>query len=433
MMPETFSRSLWSALAPPGAHYDPLAGDIETEVAVVGSGFLGLSTALHLAEAGRRVVLLEAEEPGFGASGRNTGFVVPSLRTGLGPADVRALVGEAGERLMRLVGASGDAVFDLVARHGIDCSAERTGWLQPAHTPAMLEILRQREADWQGLGRKVDILTAAETARKVGADHYPGALFDPTGGQLNPLAYARGLARAATAAGVTIHASTPVVGIDTGGARPLVRTARGNVVADRVLLTTNALVGDLCPEVATSIVPVRVFQIATQRLEGEAVANILPDRTPVADTRRHTLAVRWSPDNRLVTGGMVLPGSGRFERAKTVFLRRMERLYPALPPLRAEYVWTGVIAATLDSMPRFMHVRPNVDAAIGCNGRGVALTTALAERIAALYSGMIGEEEFPLPCIAPQRIGMHPLVRHGPTLWLPWSNLRDRLDTGRAM
>lgn len=179
---DTFNKSLWSALTPSAATYSSLAGEHDVDVLVIGGGLLGLSTAFHLAEGGSRVMVLEADEVGFGASGRNTGFVVPSLSTALGPEDVRARVGERGDLLMRLVGDLANIVFDLVNRLGIDCAPERTGWLQPAHTLDMLRVLQQRQKDWQGLDQRVDILSADETRTKIGGGSYAGALFNPTGG-----------------------------------------------------------------------------------------------------------------------------------------------------------------------------------------------------------------------------------------------------------
>lgn len=427
--PDTFERSLWSALTPPAAPAEELAGEIRADVAVVGAGLLGLSTALHLAEAGCRVVLLEAQEPGFGASGRSTGFVVPSLRTSLGPAEVRRRLGERGDRLTALVGLSGAAVFALIERHAIACAAERTGWMQPAHTAAMLATLRRRQADWAAFGHRVDILCADETARRVGASGYHGALFDPTGGQLNPLAYARGLADAARRLGVRLHARSPVLRIERDGTGHRLSTPRGQVRAGRVLLTTNALAGALRPALSESIVPVRVQQIATQRLPETIARSVLPDRSPMADTRRHTLAVRWSPDGRLVTGGLVLPGPGSRARAMRGFSRRLERLFPQIGPISAEFAWNGVIAATMDALPRFLSLEPGLDAAIGCNGRGIALTTALGREIAGLYAGTLAPGDFALPHLLPEPVPGRRLARLGPSLWLPWSNLRDRLES----
>lgn len=431
MAAETFQSSLWSALAPPAPPTPPLAGSGKADIVVVGAGLLGLSTALHLAESGARVVLLEAEEPGFGASGRNTGFVVPSLRTSLGPGDIRARLGEHGERLTALVGESGTIVFELIRRLAISCSAEQTGWMQPAHSAMMMRVLEARQRDWAARGRSVLILDPAETARRSGIDGYHGALLDPTGGQINPLAYVRGLAAAALAAGAAIHSSSCVTAIERQGSAWRVRTATGEIETGRVLLTTNALVGRLNPAMAASIIAVRAHQIATERLPEALQRTILPGRSPLADTRRHTFALRWSPDGRLVTGGMILPGPALAARAGRAFLRRLRHFLPSLGAVRAAFVWNGVIAATLDQMPRFVALGPGLDGAIGCNGRGIALTTALGREIAGLYAGRIATSDFPLPHGPPDAVPGHFLAQHGPALWLPWSNLRDHLESAR--
>jgi glycine/D-amino acid oxidase-like deaminating enzyme len=429
MLPETFYRSLWSALSPPALNRPELEEDLHCDVLVIGAGLLGLSTALHLAECGVKVALLEAQEVAFGASGRNTGFVVPSLRSALGPASLTNKLGAIhGERLGNLVGASGSTVFDLIRRLGIDCQAEQTGWLQPAHSPLMGEVLHRRCSEWRERGQQLQYLSAQQTYEKCGLSGYHGALFIPSGGQLNPLAYARGLARSCVGRGVELYEHTSVTSLARRGVGWHARTPKGGVRADRVLLTTNALIGRLVPQVAASIIPARVFQIATQPFDEAQQARILPTRSPVADTRRHTFAVRWSPDGRLITGGLVLPGPARLERAKRVFLRRLASLMPLKVAMETPYVWTGVIAATLDSLPRFMAVSPGLDAAIGCNGRGVALTTSLGRAIAQFYSADMPEAEFVLPHEKPKPVPMHWFAKAGPNIWLPWSDLRDRME-----
>jgi glycine/D-amino acid oxidase-like deaminating enzyme len=423
-------RTLWAQLAPPAPATGPLAGDAEAEVAIVGGGFLGLSSALHLAEAGVSVVLVEASRIGYGASGRNTGFVVPSLRSGLGRDALVAKLGPVGGRLFDLAGRSADTVFALAERHGIACDAERSGWIAAAHTPAALERLRNQAAAWEGSGKEVAILDAAALKARTGIVHYHGALFDPAGGQINPLAFARGLAAAAMAKGARIHAGSAATAFAPDGGGWTVTTERGRVKARRLLLATNALVGPLAPAMAASIIPVVAHQVATERLAPAVRDAILIGRPCLADTRRHTFAVRLSPDDRLVTGGLVAGGPGALARAARVFLGRLGRRFPALPPLRAEFVWRGTIATTPDFLPRLFQIGPGAYAAIGCNGRGVAMTTTLGRELAPLLAGAIGPEDLPLPTSQPQPIRAHWLVRHGPQLWLPWSNLRDRLETG---
>jgi glycine/D-amino acid oxidase-like deaminating enzyme len=429
MLPETFDKSLWSALSPSGLGLPELGDDAQCDILIVGAGLLGMSTALHLAESGVKVTLVEADEIGFGASGRNTGFVVPSLRTALGPENVsRNLGAEYGERLNNLIGNSGSTVFDLVRRLGIACDAEQSGWLQPAHSPKMAELLSLRCNEWRRRGQHLEYLSAEQTRARTGIDGYLGALFIPSGGQLNPLAFARGLARACVERGVKIYEHTRVTSFTRRGARWIARTRKARVAAERVLLTTNALIGRLVPEVAASIIPARVFQISTQAFDAGTQEQLLPTRSPIADTRHHTFAVRWSPDGRLMTGGLVMPGPDRLERTRRVFTERLARFIPLKTAIETPYVWTGIIAATLDSLPRFMSIAPGMDAAIGCNGRGVALTTSLGREIAALYSTGVPSKEFVLPHDKPKRVPMRWLAVLGPYVWLPWSEFRDRME-----
>lgn len=201
------------------------------------------------------------------------------------------------------------------------------------------------------------------------------------------------------------------------------------LTASRVLMTTNGLIGPLLPAVQRSLLPVRGFQIATQVLSREIQDRFLPGRSPVADTRRHTFAVRWSPDGRLMTGGAVLPGPDSLGRAARRFARRLETFMPEVGPIQTEYVWSGLIAVTGDWLPRYMAVATGLDALIGCNGRGVALTTALGRETAALLAGPRRIDEFPVPHRPPRRIPFQPIAQQGPALWLPWSEFRDWQET----
>lgn len=421
--------SLWEALSPPLPPFAPLEGAATADLAIVGGGFLGLSAALHATEAGLDVLLLESHQPGFGASGRNTGFVVPSLKTSLGPAEVTAALGPVhADRLLRLVAGSGRGVFDLIDRLGIDCGAVRNGWLQPAHFRAAATMLGARLPRLREAGVDADWLDPAEMARRTGIPGFHGGIRVASGGQLTPLAYARGLALAASAAGARLHGDSPVTAIAPEGAGWRLATARGAVTARRVLMTTNALIGDLLPPLRAAIIPARVFQIATQVLPDETRATLLPDRAPVADTRRHTFAVRWSPDGRLVTGGLVAPIGDQRARAARVFTRRLARIIPGLPELRADYVWSGVIAGTPDFLPRMLRLAPGLEAAIGCNGRGVALTTALGRALGPYLAGRVAEADFVLPVTPPRPLPLSRLSTLGPHLWLPWSEARDAFE-----
>ena len=202
--------SLWAATARERADYPALEADLQADVAVIGGGILGLSTALALAEAGRSVVVLEAAEIGAGASGRNGGLVVPSLPR-VGPDDVLRRLGElrGGSFIRTVLGAPAE-VAGMIARFGIACGFTQAGWLNPAHGPAMVAGLERRLAAWQLFGSPATLLSRAQARARIGSDAFFGAIADPTGGHLNPLDYTRGLARAAHAAGARVFAESPL-------------------------------------------------------------------------------------------------------------------------------------------------------------------------------------------------------------------------------
>lgn len=421
--------SLWEAITPPPPKYERLMGAITADVVVVGAGFLGLSCALHASEAGLDVVLLESHQPGFGASGRNTGFVVPSLKTSLGPSEVVAALGpDHAGRLLKLVAGSGRTVFDLIARHDIDCGAVQNGWLQPAHSHAAEALLHGRMPRLLDAGVDAQWLDRDAMLERTGLPSLYGGIRVASGGQITPLAYVHGLAHAATSAGVRVFGNSSVNSIEPDGRGWRLRTTSGEVRARRVLMTTNALIGDLLPALRSSIIPARVFQIATQRLPASFRQTLLPDMAPVADTRRHTFALRWSPDGRLVTGGMVPPLPGRMQLARRLFANRLHRIVPDLPDISIEYSWTGIIAGTLDFLPRMMRIEPGIDAVIGCNGRGVALTTALGREIGPWLAERIADADLTLPLTAPRPIPFGRLSGLGPHLILPVWEARDAFE-----
>jgi glycine/D-amino acid oxidase-like deaminating enzyme len=422
---------LWTALSPAPPPTQALAGQVRADVAIVGAGILGLSLALHLAEAGIACTLVEAGELGHGASGRNTGFVVPSFTAGNGPVSVAARLGAAsGDRLSRLVGGSADLVFATIGRCAIACAAEQTGWLQPAHTAERVRLLERRVREWQALGQNVTLLDQAETRRLTGNPAYLAALLDRSGGQINPLAYTLGLARAAIAAGAAVHTQSPVTGYRRDGSRWRLDTSGGSVQAARIVFTTNAMAGRLLPPVTSSLIRARPHQVATQVLDSDVLTRILPERQPVSDLHRHTFAYRISPDNRLVTGGLaVLNDRGATARIADYFLQRLHRYLPGLPPLRAEYAWNGVVATTADFLPAVWQIAPGVLAPIGCNGRGVAVATALGQALAAhLATGAA----LPSPAAPPQPRRFHALLQFGPSLWLGWNRLVDNAEDRAA-
>lgn len=216
MLNDPRSHGLWEKTAAEPPATSLLAGAVSADVVIVGGGYTGLSSALHLAEAGSKVVLLEGKEIGFGGAGRNVGLINAGMW--VMPDDLPGVLGPVhGERLLELLGNAPKLVMELIDRHGIACELERNGTLHCAVGANGLKEIEERAAQWAARGAPVTLLDAAETAKRIGSDAYTGSLLDMRAGTLQPLAYARGLAHAAVKAGVAIHTSSPVIATAAAG------------------------------------------------------------------------------------------------------------------------------------------------------------------------------------------------------------------------
>src|SRR3546814_567566 len=202
--------SVWSAVTRPGPICPKLEGSVNTDVVVIGGGFTGLSTALHLRGSGTDVVVLEAAEPGWGGSGRNNGQVIPTLSRP-DPDNIEARYGEAGARLVSLIRDWASMRFETAATRGIDAEAEQTGWVQPVHSPGRIEIAERRYRQWQARGAQVELLDKQAACQMTGSDAWFGGFWNKTVGHINPLALARGLAHAVVDKGGVLYSHTPAV------------------------------------------------------------------------------------------------------------------------------------------------------------------------------------------------------------------------------
>jgi len=421
-------RSLWHATAESAPALLPLHGMQETEVAIVGAGYTGLATAIALAERGVAVTVLEATEPGAGASGANGGQVIPGLRHLAG--DLVAAYGETlGRRLHAYGAGDSDRLFDLVARYGIACDATRSGYVQVADTPVALAEARQRHDAWAALGAPVRWLDAEEARELTGAGGYLGGWMDARGGTVQPLSLARGLARAALRSGVRVHAPARVNAIRPEGRDWRLLTATGSVRARRVLLATNAMTGDLWPGLAACSMAVWSFQTATAPLAEET--RVLPGRQAVSDTRRVLRYWRRDAAGRLVVGGKGTIRAPRGPRSFGVPERMRARLYPDLPDVPPEFWWGGRVCVSLDRLPRLFALAEGVFAVMQDNGKGVAWCTGNGAPLADLLTGA-DPRDLPLPPVTPLRpIPLHPLRSVYAAAGSLWLRARDALDRAR--
>ncbi|KAB0677011.1 NAD(P)/FAD-dependent oxidoreductase [Aureimonas leprariae] len=390
------THGLWERSAPPAPATAALEGDVTVDVAVVGAGFTGLSAALHLAEAGRGVAVLEAEEIGFGGSGRNVGLVNAGMW--VMPDEVPAALGDVhGERLLALLGEAPAAVFELVEKHGIDCEAERQGTLHCAVGEKGLAELRERARQWQRRGAAVRLLGAEEAARLIGTTAYSGALLDMRAGTIQPLGYARGLARAALAAGAAIFTHSPVrTARDEDGAWTLSGDA-GTVRARHVVLATDAYASGIWPEIRQAQVHLPYFNLATAPLSDNLRRSILPERQGAWDTADILSSFRFDRAGRLVFGSIgALRGPGSTVH-RNWGRRAMARLFPQLDGVGFELEWYGQIGMTENSLPRFCRPARDVVAFSGYNGRGIAPGTVFGRALARLVTGELAVADLPLP------------------------------------
>ncbi len=404
----------------------PLEGDRRADVVVVGAGYTGLSAALHLAERGLDVVVVDAAEPGWGGSGRNGGQVIPGLKHD--PDELERRFGQdTGRRMWQIAGGAADVVFELIARHKISCQAQQCGWIGAAPHDRAVEALRSRTEQWQRRGAPVELLDRPRIAELTGTTCYVGGMLDRRAGALQPLAYARGLVRAARQAGAAIHGRSAARKLESHAGAWRVVTAGGTVNANSVILATNAYTDDLWPGLRRTVLPVQSYQVATSPLPEDVRRHVLPGGHVVSDLRRILFYFRLDPEGRLLMGGRgPLDDSG--DPALFARLERMAtRFFPQLGAPRWEHRWSGRVALTVDHLPHLHEPRPGVLIGLGYNGRGVAMATVMGKLLADRALGASpAEVGWPMTPIVP--IPLHAVRQPVVALVLHWQRCRDWLD-----
>ncbi len=422
---EPHAPSYYAASANPSPQRPQLAGDLSVDVVVVGGGFTGLSAALHAAEAGFSVALLEAQQIGWGASGRNGGQMIPGMRWGAVEL-VKLLGRERAARLIGLANSAGHMVRKRIERHAIACDL-RQGHFHAAAKPQHLDTMR-RELDllknllgYQG----ASIVSQGEVGDFVASEIYHGGLIDLNGGHLHSLNYALGLAQAAEAAGVQIFEGSAASRVDHG--TPVrVTTAHGTVTARHAVLACDAFMGDLVPQLASMTMPVANYNLATAPLGEAAAKALIPSGAAVSDSKFVLNYYRLSADNRLIFGGGE-KYSPRPPRDVAGFVRPyLEQVFPQLKGVAIDHAWGGLVGVTLNRLPQFGRIG-NSFYAHGWSGHGVLLTTLAGDLIAQAMRG--SAERFDLFARLPGRpFPGGPLLRH--PLYVAgmlYYALRDRL------
>jgi glycine/D-amino acid oxidase-like deaminating enzyme len=417
--------SLYAETARPAPATPPLDGDKHVSVAVIGGGFTGLSAALHLAERGVDVAVLEAHEPGWGASGRNGGQVNPGLKHD--PDTVEKDFGsDLGRRMVALSGNAPNVVFELIQRHQIDCQALQSGTLRAAVSARDSSGIRTTAAQWARRDAPVALLDVAALRHATGSARYVNALLDRRGGQVNPLGYARGLVQAAMQAGAAIFGGTPAQRVRRDGALWQVETPTGVVRADKLVLATNGYSDDLWSGLRRSIVPVFSAIVASEPLPEALAREIMPTRSVLYEMGRVTVYYRLGRDNRLLMGGRCAQRDIAHPHELRYLINYVERLWPALRGIRWTHAWSGQLAVTRDHYPHVHEPHDDVLVCLGYNGRGVAMSTAMGAQLAQRIIGGRAAE-FDMPITTMREIPFHALWRSAVTARMIHGRIRDWL------
>jgi len=383
-------NSLWLTTANPAPQLTRLDRDLQTDVAIVGAGYTGLAAAHHLARAGVACTVLEANDVGWGGSGRNGGMAVLRYKTAWSGL-ARDLGDDRTRHLHRLLHEAIDLLEGAVAEYRIDCGFSRCGHITAANGKRALATL---EDDTQWLGAVAGdtaprMLDAAEMSELTGTGVYLGGYLDARAGGIHPLNYVRGLAAGVAGQGVPIYTGTAVQSLRDEAQGVVIETARGVVRAKQALVATNAYTG-LVPfgtDLDSRVVPVSTSIVTTQPLPDALLARILPERHVVSDTRHLLNYFRIAPGNRVLYGGR---GSLTGKESPEVYAgleRKLAETYPALEDVAIDHRWSGKVAVTLDAFPHVGRVSARVAYAMGYGGRGVILTNLLGKMLARLAMG----------------------------------------------
>jgi gamma-glutamylputrescine oxidase len=383
-------NSYYAASAHPAPVRPALEGTVDCDVCVVGAGIAGLSTALHLAEKGFAVVLLEEHRVAWGASGRNGGQVIFGLA--LGQAKLERLVGAQQARALWDVSTEAlTLVRELITRFAIDCDFER-GWLLTAVKARHVGELHEEIADLRDRYgyESVRYMPREELRGILASDRYLGALYDSNSGHLHPLNYTLGLAAGAESLGVRIFEGTRGLDFTPAGAQVRVRTRAGEVRARFLVLCGNVYLGETVRTLASKIMAVATYIVATEPLGEDRIRRLIAQNVATCDMNWVLDYFRRSADHRLLFGGRVNYSGLRSFDAPAATRARMMRVFPQLADARIEYAWGGDVDITLNRAPHFGRLAPNVYFLQGFSGHGLALTAMAGKLVAEAVSGTAG-------------------------------------------
>ncbi|WP_146443433.1 FAD-binding oxidoreductase [Vibrio kanaloae] len=377
--------SFYAHSIPNMPEFPQLQGNIECDVCVVGAGFSGLSSALHLAEKGFKVVVLESAKVGFGATGRNGGQIVNSYSRDVDVIESRYDQPQA-KALCDMIFEGGDVIRGLIEKYDIECDHKRGG-LFTALNKKQLKGLEHHKKNWERYGNdQLTMLDASQVEEAVGTQVYTGGLLDMRGGHIHPLKLALGEAAAFVSLGGQIFEQSAVTSIEKG-ANPVARTASGSVKSKYLVLAGNAYLGGLAPNISNKAIPCGTQVVATEPLTDEQLKQVLPSDYCVEDCNYLLDYFRLSADKRLLFGGGVVYGARDPQDIESLIRPKLEGIFPQLKGIKIDYTWTGNFLLTYSRMPQFGAFDDNIYYLQGYSGHGVTCTHLAGKLLAEALTG----------------------------------------------
>lgn len=410
-------QSLWSATAQEGPILGPPPSDSECEFAIIGGGVEGLALARELALQGREVALFEADTIGAGATGASAGVLAPQLVRQTPASICKALGQDAGGRYLRLLASAGRATWDVVGDRVAEVGGTAHGYLAPAVGQGGKRKVEDLAAEWKAFRQDLTVIEGPELTRLTGSTAYAAALHDPTGGSLNPLAFARLLANDALASGARLFTHSRASALKRDAGVWQFRVGATTARARKVVLCANGGNAALHPLLARSILPLQVCQVATMPLPAALREVILPGRHSLTDMETEVFSIRYDPDGRLITAHPMGSDLLDRERLEKIINQRLSSMLPAYVYTPLEYGWVGTAWLTSNLMPQLTTVEEGLFAIQACNGRGIALAAAIGRTVAEWLTSD-GVQPCGLPVLPPRRISGYFLARYAPQIMM---------------
>ncbi|MGR3368312.1 MAG: NAD(P)/FAD-dependent oxidoreductase [Sagittula sp.] len=425
-----FDTTLWHATATPAPDTGPLEGTVRTDVCVVGGGYTGMTTAIELRRRGHEVVLLEAQEAGFGGSGRNAGHCTPTFSY-YSLDELRSLLGH--ERAARLIARQtkgADMAAEFIRDFQISCEWKQNGYFHGALTPSRMDRIHKKADSYASVGCPSRVVDAAEAKRLTGSDRFHGGWMLESGGHLNPLSYSRGLARAVLQEGARLFTRSKVSKVERQGDRWHVRTDAGEVVADKVIMATGAYTDGGWKGLDKTFRIKKVILAATNPLPDDVRAQVLPFDGTMHDGRGDIFVYKYNREGRIVASMFPMGKRGRdLEYTRRMFMDRLRWLHPQVPESTTwDYYWMGELDMQRHTIPRLYDLGPGALACTGLSGRGVPTGTMLGGILADWAEGT-AEKDLALPV---ERLkSAPPYMSFAPALMLRWYGMQDNLAARR--